>query len=313
VRPEVRVLVTGGAGFIGSHLVDALLARGDSVTVVDNLSTGSKSNLNPRASFHTVDIRDAAALEKVFSAARPELVSHHAAQTDVRRSMNEPGYDAEVNVVGSVNVFHLCVKFGVKKITFASSSAAYPEPEQVPVREDHPIRPVSAYGLTKHIGEEYLRFFQETSGLRFTAFRYGNVYGPRQDPKGEAGVVAIFCSQMLSGIQPTLFGDGKKTRDYVYVDDVVSANLKALEGAGDGEVFNIGWGKEVTDFSVFDTVRKSLGARCEPRYAPKRPGELDRISLDCAKAAVQLGWRPQVDFQEGIRRAVEYYRNQKVG
>lgn len=307
-RSHLKVLVTGGAGFIGSHLCDALIARGDRVIVVDNLSTGKRANLNPKASFHEVDIRDAAALEKVFEAERPDRVSHHAAQTDVRRSMAEPGYDAQVNVVGSVNVFHLCSKLGVKKVLFASSSAAYPEPEYVPVREDHPIHPLSAYGLTKYIGEHYLRFYREVYRLPFTAFRYGNVYGPRQDPQGEAGVVAIFCSRMLAGAPCTLFGDGKKTRDYVYVDDVVAANLLALDGAGDGEVLNIGWGREITDFEVFDAVRKALGKQADPTYAPKRPGELDRIALDSSKAAKALGWAPRVPFDEGIRWSADHYR-----
>ena len=306
----MKVLVTGGAGFIGSHLVDALLARGDSVAVVDNLSTGKKTNLNPKASFHEADIRDPASLEKIFLAEKPEMVSHHAAQTDVRRSMADPAYDAQVNVLGTVNLLHLCVQHKVWKVIFASSSAAYPEPDYVPVREDHPLRPVSAYGLTKQIGEQYLRFFRETAGLRFTAFRYGNVYGPRQDPKGEAGVVAIFCNQMLAGAPCTLFGDGKKTRDYVYVDDVVAANLLALEEAGDGETFNIGWGQEITDFEVFDAVRKALAKTVEPAYASKRPGELNRIALDNTRAAGILGWSPRVGFQEGIRRSAEYYRRQ---
>ena len=306
----MKVLVTGGAGFIGSHLVEALLARGDRVAVVDDLSAGKKSNLDAAVPLHVADIRDAAALERVFEKERPQIVSHHAAQTDVRRSMSDPGFDAQVNVLGSVNLFHLCVKHKVQKILFASSSAAYPEPERLPVREDHPIRPVSAYGLTKYIGEQYLRFYRETQGLRFTAFRYGNVYGPRQDPQGEAGVVAIFSTQMLTGLQPTLFGDGKKTRDYLYVTDVVSANLAALDGAGDGEVFNLGWGKEVTDLAVFEAIRGALGVKVEPRYAAKRPGELVRIALDSSKAREALGWKPAVPFEEGIRRAVEYYRRQ---
>lgn len=304
----MKVLVTGGAGFIGSRLSDALLGRGDPVVIVDNLSTGKKENVPARATFHPADLRDAAALEAVFSREKPDLVSHHAAQTDVRRSMEDPANDAQVNVLGTVNLLRLCVQHRVKKVVFASSSAVYPEPESVPVREDHPIRPISAYGLTKQVGEQYLRLYQDAYGLAFTAFRYGNVYGPRQDPKGEAGVVAIFCSQILAGIQPTLFGDGKKTRDYIYVEDVVSANLQALDGAGDGEVFNLGWGREVTDFEVFDTVRKALGKSVEPRYSSKRPGELDRIALDSNKARAQLRWTPRVPFEEGIHRAAEYYR-----
>lgn len=304
----MKVLLTGGAGFIGSHLCDALIARGDRVAVVDNLSTGKRANLNPQASFHETDIRDAAALEEVFAKERPEAVDHHAAQTDVRRSMSDPAFDAQVNVLGLIHLLHLCVQYKVRKVLFASSSAAYPESDRLPLREDHRVRPLSAYGLTKSVGEQYLRLYQEAHGLNFTAFRYGNVFGPRQDPHGEAGVVAIFSTQMLTGAQPTLFGDGRKTRDYIYVEDVVSANLTALDGAGDGEVFNLGWGKEVTDFEVFDRIRRRLGVRVEPRYAPQRPGELTRIALDSSKARAQLAWAPRVPFEEGIRRAVDYYR-----
>lgn len=308
----MRVLVTGGAGFIGSHLVDALAKRGDLPIVVDDLSTGKKENLHPAAPFHPADIRDAAALEEVFARERPEAVSHHAAQTDVRRSMLDPSFDAQVNILGSLHLLELCVKYKVRKILFASSSAVYPEPGSGPLSETDPARPLSAYGLTKLVGEKYLEFYRDVYGVRFTIFRYGNVYGPRQDPKGESGVVAIFCGQMLSGVRPTLFGDGRKTRDYVYVDDIVSANLKALDGAGDAETFNLGWGKEISDFEVFDAVRKSVGVRVEPLYQPKRPGEPDRIALDCGKARARLGWLPQVPFEEGIARSVGYYRRLAV-
>lgn len=307
-QDRVKILVTGGAGFIGSHLCDALIARGDHVVVVDNLSTGKKENVPAKAVFHTVDIRDTGALGEVFAREKPDGVSHHAAQTDVRRSMADPAYDAQVNVLGTVNLLHLCVQHRVGKVVFASSSAAYPETENLPVREDHPIRPLSAYGLTKYIGEQYLQLYRDAYDLPFTAFRYGNIYGPRQDPKGEAGVVAIFCSQMLTGVQSTLFGNGQKTRDYLYVEDVVAANLLALDGAGAGEVFNLGWGREITDLQVFDAVRKALGKNAEPQYASKRPGELVRIALDSSKAARLLRWSPRVPFEDGIRRCAEYYR-----
>jgi UDP-glucose 4-epimerase len=302
----MNILVTGGAGFIGSHLVDALLARGDRPVIVDDLSTGKDSNLNKAVPFYRVDIREAEALEQVFIQERPEIVSHHAAQTDVRRSMAEPAFDAQVNVVGFVNLLGLCVKYGVRKVVFASTSAVYPEPEVVPADETHPIRPLSAYGLSKYIGEKYLELYRDACGLPFTIFRYGNVYGPRQDPCGEAGVVAIFSQQMLTGVQPTLFGDGNKTRDYIYIDDIVSANLLAMDGAGDGEILNLGWGREVRDLEVFEAVRSALGARVTPQYAPKRPGELNRIALDSTKAKAVLGWSPRVPFEHGISRTVEY-------
>lgn len=305
----MNVLVTGGAGFIGSHLVDALVARGDRVIVVDDLSTGHQTHVNPRAPFHRIDLRDAAALERVFVEEHPEVVSHHAAHADVRRSMADPAFDAHVNILGSINLLQCCVKYGVKKLVFASTSAVYPEPQRVPVDEHHPVRPQSAYGMSKYAIEQYLAFYRDAYQLRSTIFRYGNVFGPRQDPHGEAGVVGIFSHQLLTGVQPTIFGDGHKTRDYIDVEDVVAANLLALDGAGDDEVFNLGWGREITDFQVFDTIRRTAGVRIEPRYASKRPGESDRIALDASKAKARIGWSPHVPFEEGIRRAVEYYRS----
>lgn len=205
------------------------------------------------------------------------------------------------------------MKYGVRKVVLASTSAVYPEPEIIPAAESHPVRPRSAYGLSKYVGEQYLRFYADTYALCFTIFRYGNVYGPRQDPHGEAGVVAIFSEQMLSGVRPTIFGDGSKTRDYVYVEDVVWANLLAMDGAGDAEVFNLGWGREITDFEVFEAVRKAVGVAVEPIYGQKRPGELDRIALDSARAAQLLGWRPRVSFEDGVPMTVAHYKSRGEG
>ena len=304
----MKVLVTGGAGFIGSHLVDALVARGDRVIVVDNLSTGKESNLNFNATFHKLDIRDGQTLDAVVKQEKPDVISHHAAQTDVRRSMDDPAFDAQVNIVGLANLLQLCVKYQVQKVVFASTSAVYPEPTYLPADENHPVQPLSAYGLSKYVGEHYLRFYRDVYGLSFTAFRYGNVFGPRQDPRGESGVVGIFSEQILCGVRPTIFGDGNKTRDYIYVDDVVSANLQTIDGAGDGEVFNLGWGREVRDIDVFNGVCDTLCSDVQPSYAPKRPGELNRISLDSTRAQTQLGWIPKVEFERGIGLAVEHYR-----
>ena len=303
----MKVLVTGGAGFIGSHIVDALVGEGHDVAVVDDLSTGDKGQVNSKARLHAVDFTDLAALSKVFEAEQPEVVSHHGAQADVRHSMADPSHDARVNVVGSVGVLQLSAQYGVRKLIFASTCAVYSEPRYLPMDESHPTGPQSAYGTSKLAVESYLKFFSDARGLRYTTFRYGNVYGPRQNPHGEAGVVAIFARQILAGVQPTIFGDGSKTRDYVFVDDIVHANLSALGNAGDGEVFNLARGEEVSDFEVFDAVRKATGvSSMEPAYAEKRPGEAQRVGLSCAKARERLGWTPRVGLNEGAPAAVEY-------
>jgi len=303
----MKVLVTGGAGFIASHITDALITEEHQVSIVDNLSTGFQTNLNPDANFYQFDISDTPSLKQVFRQERPEIVSHHAAQIDVRRSVTDPGFDAQVNLIGTLNIMSMCVKFNVRKVIFASTSAVYPEPQYLPVDEIHPILPDSPYGLSKYAVEHYLRLYYQNYGIEYTIFRYGNVYGPRQDPHGECGVVAIFSEQMLSGIQPTIFGDGSKTRDYIYIDDVVRANLLVLDNLGSGEVFNIGWGEEVMDDEIFDAVRKAVGASIEPRYDKKRPGELDRISLDSSKARRILDWSPSIRLEEGIPITVRYY------
>ena len=304
----MKVVVTGGAGFIGSQLVDALVARGDSVAIVDNLSTGSRRNVNPKARLHVVDITDAAAVAAVFASERPDAVSHHAAQTDVRRSLADVPFDARTNILGSIHVLDGCVKHGAKKVVFASTSAIYPETDALPTPETHALRPVSAYGVSKMTVENYLALYQIAFGLRWTAFRYGNVYGPRQDPHGECGVVAIFSGQLLEGKTPVIFGDGAKTRDYIHVDDIVRGNLLALDGAGDGEVFNLGMGREVSDLEVFQGVATALASPIAPLFSEKRPGELDRVCLDISKARRVLGWSPRVMLAEGMAATVGYYQ-----
>jgi UDP-glucose 4-epimerase len=304
---ELKILVTGGAGFIASHVADRLIADGHKVAIVDNLSTGSRANVNPKAAFHQMDITDKA-LAQVFEKEKPDIVNHHAAQIDVRRSVREPAFDAGVNIIGSINIIENCVKFGVKKLIYISSGGAiYGEPKYLPVDENHPAKPLCPYGISKHTVEHYVELAHMLDGLTYTVLRYANVYGPRQDPHGEAGVVGIFSENLLNGLDCTIFGDGSKTRDYVYIDDVVQANILAMT-KGDNDVFNIGRGIETTDFEIFDAVRKALGVKVEPKYAEKRKGEIDRIALAAAKAKKILGWEPKIGVEEGIRRAVAFYR-----
>ena len=305
----VRALVTGGAGFIGSHVVDALLHEGHDVTVVDDLSTGRQSHLSPEVRFYQTSVTDFDGLAKVFASERPEFVSHHAAQKSVRDSMANPSFDALVNVVGSVNVFELSVRHGCERMVFASTAAVYSEPVHLPMSESHPVRAQSAYGTSKLAAEGYLQFYGDVYGTRYVVFRYANVYGPRQDPKGEAGVVAIFAKRILEGQRPTIYGDGTKTRDYVFVSDVVSANLAAMESVNHSDVMNLGRGIQVTDYEIFDLVRRAAGSDIQPVYADKRPGEADRVSLAAARAADLLKWRPAVAPEEGIQRTVDYFRD----
>ncbi len=305
----MRILVTGGAGFIGSHVVDAYVRLGHEVAVLDDLSRGLHQNLNPRAHFYSADIQDAESLARVFSEVRPEVVNHHAAQMDVRRGVREPVFDAKVNILGSLNLLEAAVRHQTRHIVYISTAgAAYGEPKELPVREDHPINPITPYGVSKHAAEHYFYTFAYLYGISYVVLRYGNVYGPRQSSQGEAGVFAIFSEQMLAGIQPTIYGDGTKVRDYVYIDDVADANVAALD-RGTGEIFNIASGVSTTDAEVFRLVRDLLGKNgAEPRYAQKRPGEIDKIWLDVSKARRLLAWNPQVHLPEGARRTVKYFR-----
>lgn len=309
----MRVLVTGGAGFIGSHLVDALVREGHEVVVVDDLSRGRREQVHPSARFYQVDIRRRDATEEVFRAERPELVNHHAAQGNLRRSMNEPSFDASVNTLGSLILLELSLAYKVRRFVYSSSGGAvYGEPQRLPVDEVHPIRPVSAYGVSKHSVEQYLDVFRGASGLDYTILRYANVYGPRQDPQGEAGVVAIFSRLMLAGQRPTIFGDGSKTRDYVHVADIVRANLLVMEeGRAAGRLYNLGLGREVSDRQIFELVRSAVGVTVEPILAAKRPGEIDRICLDSSRAKVELGWEPSISLEEGIESTVAFYRREE--
>lgn len=303
----MKILVTGGAGFIGSHIVDALIKQGHQVVVVDNLASGFLENINPSATFYKLSICDAE-LTNVFKREKPEIVSHQAAQMVIARSIAEPIFDAQENILGSINVIINCVRSGVKRIIYASSGGAiYGEPQYLPVDEKHPINPLSQYGISKHTVEHYLYLYGLQYGLNYVVLRYPNVYGPRQNPGGEAGVVAIFAGQMLKNEQPTIFGSGDKTRDYTHVFDVVAANLLAIERENNG-IYNIGTGVETSDQKMFDTLAKVLGYSGSPRYASVRTGEIYRICLDATKAQKELGWQAELSLEDGLLQTVSYYR-----
>jgi UDP-glucose 4-epimerase len=305
----VKILVTGGAGFIASHVSDAFLALGHDVAIVDNLASGKRENLPSAAAFYEVDIRDDK-LADVFRAAKPDVVVHHAAHIEVARSVREPAYDASINILGSLNLLERCREHGVRKIIYAGTGGALVgEPIYIPVDEAHPIDPLAPYGVSKHTVEHYLFTYKANHGIDYTVLRYPNVYGPRQDPHGEAGVVAIFSLLMLAGKEATIFGDGTKTRDYVYVGDIAAANVLALNSPVSG-VYNLGRGIEVTDLEVFEAVRAAVGSDTQPQFQPVRPGEVEHIALDSSKAQRELGWNWKVDFKEGVAKAVDFYREQ---
>lgn len=306
----MKVLVTGGAGFIGSHIVDALVERGVEVVIVDNMSAGFERNINARARLYRLSICESE-LTRVFEQERPRLVIHQAAQTVVARSIANPAFDAQENILGSLNVISNCCHFGVEKIVYASSSAVYGEPQYLPLDEEHPINPISQYGVSKHTVEHYLYLYNVLYGLDYVALRYANVYGPRQNPAAEAGVVAIFTGKLLAGEQPTIFGSGHNSRDYVYVGDVARANILAMEPTKSG-VYNIGTGKETSVQRIFNIISRESGYEGVPHYAAERRGELKRMCIDYSKAMKKLEWIPLVSFEEDIARTVEYYRSQLV-
>jgi UDP-glucose 4-epimerase len=307
----MRTLVTGGAGFIGSHVVDALVERGDEVTVLDDVSTGRRENLEQavaNAEFVDGDIRDAAAVAELCDRVRPEAIFHLAAQIDVRKSVADPAFDARVNVEGTVNVLRAAQASGVRRVINTSSGGAiYGEGQTIPAPEDHPVAPEAPYGLSKFCAENYCELFTRLHGLSTVSLRYGNVYGPRQDPLGEAGVIAIFCGKLLAGERATIFGDGRQTRDYVYVGDVVAANLRAAESDAGGP-FNIGLGVEVSVLDLVEALRPHAADGFDPEHAPERPGEVQRIALDTSRAREELGWEAKVGLEEGLERTLASLR-----
>ena len=305
----MRILVTGGAGFIGSHTVDALVAIGShEVSVVDNLSAGKRDQINPGTRFHQADIRDAAEVGRIISEARPEVIVHFAAQMDVRRSVADPAFDAQVNLVGFLNLMEAARQHGLRRVVFSSTGGAiYGEQDTFPADESHPCRPVSPYGVAKFSTESYLFFYKAQYGIDYAAMRYANVYGPRQDPHGEAGVVAIFCGRLLEDKPVTIFGDGKQTRDYVYVGDVVRANVAAVTASATGPI-NVGTGIETDVNQLYRALAAAAGSDRPPTYAPARPGEQSRSVIAATRARRELGWSPQVTIEEGLRRTYDFFK-----
>ncbi len=303
----MNILITGGAGFIGSHIADAYIAEGHNVIIVDNLSGGVLENINPKAKFYQLDIRSEK-LEDVFQKEKIDIVNHLAAQMDVRRSVADPKFDASVNVLGGLNLFESARKHRIKKIIFSSTGGAiYGEQDYFPADEEHPMRPLSPYGITKLCTEKYLFFYKAVYGINHIILRYANVYGPRQNPHGEAGVVAIFCNKMLKGEKPIINGDGKQTRDYTFVGDVVKANLLALKHDGSA-IYNVGTSIESDVNKLFYELRNHLNPSCPEQHAPAKAGEQQRSVISFKKIEQELGWHPTVQVDEGLRLTAEYFK-----
>jgi UDP-glucose 4-epimerase len=302
----VRVLVTGGAGFIGSHVVDGLRSAGHEVAILDNLSTGDRANVPDGVKLYEQDIRDPE-IERVFRDFRPEVVDHHAAQANVPASVNDPLYDASVNVLGGLNLLRASAATGVRKIVYISSGGAmYGEPSSIPVPEDAPARPLSPYGASKQALEAWLGVYQRTLGLDYTVLRYGNIYGPRQGIREEGAVVAVFATRMAAGQSVTIDGSGEQTRDFVYVGDCVTANLAALERGGGGS-YNIGTGQETPVAQIFEAMARVAGYSREPEHGPARKGDVMRIALDTRRAGRDLGWKAETPLEDGLRRTYEFF------
>jgi UDP-glucose 4-epimerase len=303
----MKVIITGGAGFIASHIADAYIKEGHKVVIIDNLSTGFRKNVNPKAKFYKTDIRDRAAIDRIFKKEKPEIVNHHAAIAEVVKSLRDPIPTLDVNVLGTTNVLLAFGNHGRganKKFIFSSTGGAiYGEPKKIPADEATPAVPLSPYGLSKLLDEEIIKFYARQYGFDYFIFRYPNVYGPRQNPKGEAGVIAIFSGLMKSGNQPIIFGDGTKARDYTFVADVVRGNVLALK-KGKNDTCNLGWGKMVTDQTIFDAIAEAAAFSKKPVYKPYRKGEVYKIALNAARAKRVLGWEPKTTLRDGIQEVV---------
>jgi UDP-glucose 4-epimerase len=302
----MRIIVTGGAGFVGSHIVDAYITAGHQVIVVDNLSTGKRENVHPEARLVEMDVGDPALVD-LFCTEKPDVVNHHAANASVSLSVREPLFDAGQNVLGTLNILEASRQADVGKVIYISSGGAmYGIVEYLPMDEDHPAGPVSPYALSKYTGERYVRLYGEIHGLRWTSLRYANVYGPRQDPYGEAGVVAIFCQNLQDGVVPEIHWDGEQSRDFVYAGDCARANLLALEG-GDGQAYNVGTGMGTSINNLFHTLTYIAGQDLTPRRGPRRPGDARTSYLDCGKIEHELGWKAQAGLREGLERTWDHF------
>lgn len=299
------VLVTGGAGFIGSHIVDKLIGKGYRVIVVDNLYTGKMDNVNKRAKFYKADIRDKK-LYQIFETERPEFVFHQAAQINICESINNPRFDADINIIGTINMLECCRKTNVKKIIYASSAAVYGNPKYLGVDEKHRINPISYYGISKFTPEQYIKAYNELYGLKYTILRYANVYGIRQEPKGEGGVISIFLDKMLRGEKSVIYGDGKQTRDFIYVDDITRANILALKN-GDNDIFNIGTSVETSINDLFQTMNRLIGNSIA-LYRKTREGDILHSFFDITKSKKILEWEPKYTLYAGLNETIEYYR-----
>jgi UDP-glucose 4-epimerase len=303
----MKIIVTGGAGFIGSHIVDGLINRGNEVCIIDNLSTGSKENINPKAKFYKTDVQDKE-ISEIFEKEKPDIVFHLAAQINVRESVKNPTEDAKINILGSLNILENCKKSKVKKIIFASTGGAiYGEADIIPTPENYAEFPLSPYGIAKLAVEKYINYYSKNFGLPFTALRFGNVYGPRQNPEGEAGVISIFCDKFLKKEQPVINGDGKQTRDFVFVEDVADACLMFAENNKTG-IFNIATGKETDINEIFDKVKEITGSDYQKAYGTQNAGEQKRSCLDCSKAKNEAGWEAKYSVEEGLIKTVNWFK-----
>lgn len=304
-----KILVTGGAGFIASHVVDLYIENDYEVVILDDLSTGHERNINPSAKFYNFDIRDPR-LTEIFEIEKPDFINHHAAQIDVRRSVSEPILDADINILGSINLLECARKFNVKRFIYISTGGAvYGEPDYLPCDESHQIKPICQYGASKHTVEHYINMYQVNYGIDYTVLRYPNVYGPRQDPLGEAGVVAIFTGKMLNGEQVTINGDGEQTRDFTFVQDCALANLLAITVSHDSDIFNLGVGKPTSVNEIFTKLVGFTDYKLPENHGPAKLGETRHIYLDATKAELTLGWSPSTSLDDGLKQTVEYFKS----